>query len=77
MKKKYHHSTFVQYKKNHINLFLDYSMKTKFNKKKEKNWRGKKIKNILKGKKLKEKKLVWYLCGLAPWVCHHIKTIQK
>jgi hypothetical protein len=42
MKKNYHHPIFVQYKTNHINLFSLYSMKKKFNKKKETKLKRKK-----------------------------------
>jgi hypothetical protein len=37
MKNNYHQSTFVQYKKNHINLFSLYSMKKKSIREKKKN----------------------------------------
>jgi hypothetical protein len=59
MTKNYHHPTFVQYKKSHINLFLLYSLKNKFNKRKEKNLKRKinKIGNILKRKKIKAKEI--------------------
>ena len=43
MIKKYHHSTFVQHKKNHINLFALYNMKKSIRENKKK-LREKKIK---------------------------------
>jgi hypothetical protein len=58
MKNNYHHPIFLQYKKV-INLFPLYNMKKKFNKKIKKIKRKKnKIRNLLKGKKLKGNKLV-------------------
>jgi hypothetical protein len=59
MTKNYYYPTFVQYKKHHINLFSLYSTKKNQLEKIKKLKRKKnKIENILKGKKLKGKKLV-------------------
>jgi hypothetical protein len=67
MTKYYHHPTFVQYKKNHINLFPLYNMKKKSIREKKKKLKREKNKigNILKGKKLKGKKLVVGLLGFC------------
>jgi len=59
----YHHLTFVQYKKNIINLFSLYSMEKKLNKGKKLKRKNNKIRNILKWKKLKWKKLVVGVLG--------------
>jgi len=42
MTKNYHHPTFVQYKKSHINLFPLYNMKKKSIREKKKNLKRKK-----------------------------------
>jgi hypothetical protein len=46
MKNNYHHPTFIQYKKILINLFSLQYEKQYYTREKEKNSRGKKIKNI-------------------------------
>jgi hypothetical protein len=44
MKKKFHHPTFVKYKKSHINLFSLYNMKKKSIREKKKIKEEKKLK---------------------------------
>ena len=50
MTKNYHHLTFAQYKKSHINLFLLYSIKTNSIRKKKKKIKRKKFKSKISEK---------------------------
>jgi lipid II:glycine glycyltransferase (peptidoglycan interpeptide bridge formation enzyme) len=79
MKNNYYHPTFVQYKKSHINLFHLYSMKKTSTREKKKNLKRKKnqIRNILKGKKIKGKKLVAGLLGAALLCIIHGSTVEN
>ena len=78
MTKNYHHPTFVQYKKSHINLFLLYVIKKKSIREKKKIKEEKnKIGNIIKGKKLKEKKLVAGVLGAALLSAIHGATVEN
>jgi hypothetical protein len=66
MKKILSSPNFVQYKKDHINLFPLYNIKKSIREKKRNLKRKKnKIKNILKGKKLKRKKFAVGVLGAA------------
>jgi hypothetical protein len=65
MTKYYHHPTFVQYKKNHINLFPLYNMKKKSIREKKKKFKEGKKQNwkYLKRKKIKGKKISCWCIG--------------
>jgi len=71
MTKKYHHLTFVQFKKNHINLFSLYNIKKNSMIEKKKNWK------YLKRKKLKEKKLVAGVFGTSMLCVIHGATVEN
>jgi len=76
MTKNYHHPTFVQYIKSHINLFLLYSTKkNQLEKRKKIKEEKNKIGNIIKGKKIKGKEISCRCIGRCSakrysWCCY-------